>query len=84
MGKREIRVQVGTSGEVMIPKSLRNAIRLAPGSEVTLSSEGDRIVIRAVRNDVPGTFERIARSGPSVRTFPPHEAYESELRSRRP
>ncbi len=82
--KREVRAQVGVRGEVVIPKSLRNAMRLAPGSDVTLSSEGDRIVLRAVRNDVLGTLEKIARSGPSVRKFPPHEAYESEIRSRRP
>ena len=69
--KREVRAKVGIRGEVVIPKSLLNAMRLAPGSEVTLSSEGDRIVLRAVRNDVLGTLEKIARSGPSVRKVPP-------------
>ena len=82
--KPEIRAWVGAKGEVVIPKSLRTAIRMAPGAEVSLSSEGDRIVLRVVRNDALGTLQRIARSGPSVRKFPPHEAYESELRSRGP
>ena len=51
--KHEIRVRVGAKGEVGIPKALRDAFRIAPGTEVTFSSEWDRIVLRVGRTGAP-------------------------------
>lgn len=82
--RRELRVQVGTRGDVVMPKVLRDAFRLAPGFQVAFSPEGDRLVLRLVRQDTAETLERIDRSGRPIRRFQPHKAYESELRLRRP
>ena len=79
----EIRMRVGPKGQVVIPKVLRDAFKIGPGTEVTFSVEGERIVMRATRTDAADVFERIAKSGKPIRKFPPHGAYEGELRRRR-
>jgi len=79
----EIRMRVGPKGQVVIPKVLRNAFKIGPGTEVTFSIEAEKIVLRATRTDAADVFERIARSGRTIRKFPPHSAYERELRKRR-
>lgn len=79
----EIRMRVGPKGQVVIPKVLREAFKIGPGTEVTFSVEADGIVIRATRTDAADVFEKIAKTGKSVDRFPPHAAYERELRRRR-
>lgn len=76
-------MRVGPKGQVVIPKVLRNALKIGPGSEVTFSVEGEKVVLRASRGDTVEALERIARSGRSIGRFPPHAAYERELRRRR-
>ncbi|OGS50864.1 MAG: hypothetical protein A3K65_04030, partial [Euryarchaeota archaeon RBG_16_68_12] len=76
-------MRVGPKGQVVIPKVLRDALKIGPGSEVTFSFEGEKVVLRASRSDSVDVFERIARSGKSIGKFPPHAAYERELRRRR-
>jgi AbrB family looped-hinge helix DNA binding protein len=79
----EIRMRVGPKGQVVIPKVLRDALKIGPGSEVTFAVEGEKVVLRASRADVVDVFERIAKSGKSIGRFPPHAAYKRELRRRR-
>ena len=79
----QVRMRVGPKGQVVIPKLLREAFKIAPGSEVTFSIEGERLVLRTARADTVEVFERIARSGPSLRRVNPHAAYEGQLRRRR-
>jgi AbrB family looped-hinge helix DNA binding protein len=44
--------RIGRKGQVVIPKALRDALRLEPGDEVTFSREGNAIrVERAVSAD---------------------------------
>jgi AbrB family looped-hinge helix DNA binding protein len=35
--------RVGRKGQIVIPKELRQAIRLEPGDEITFSQEGDAV-----------------------------------------
>jgi len=79
----EIRMRVGPKGQVVIPKVLRDAFKIGPGTEVTFSVEEDKIVMRATRRDTADVLDRIAKSGRTIRRFPPHAAYERELRRRR-
>jgi AbrB family looped-hinge helix DNA binding protein len=43
-------VTLDKAGRVVIPKPLRDALRLAPGDELVLESEGDRVTLRPVRS----------------------------------
>src|SRR3990170_756949 len=79
----EIRMRVGPKGQVVIPKVLRDALRIGPGSEVSFTVEGKKVVLRASRTDVVDAFERIAKAGKSIGKYAPHGAYEKELRRRR-
>jgi len=82
-GVIEIRMRVGPKGQVVIPKVLRDALRIGPGSEVSFTVEGEKVVLRASRTDVVDAFERIAKAGKSIGKYAPHGAYEKELRRRR-
>jgi AbrB family looped-hinge helix DNA binding protein len=79
----EIRMRVGPKGQVVIPKVLRDAFKIGPGTEVSFSVEEERIVMRATRKDTADVLDRIAKSGRTIRRFQPHAAYERELRRRR-
>lgn len=40
------------AGRVVLPKSLRDRLQLAPGDALDLESEGERITLRPVRQNV--------------------------------
>jgi AbrB family looped-hinge helix DNA binding protein len=48
--KMNTTVTLDKAGRVVIPKPLRDALRLAPGDELVLESEGDRVTLRPVRS----------------------------------
>jgi AbrB family looped-hinge helix DNA binding protein len=43
------KVSIDRAGRLVLPKSLREKMRLGPGDEVLVESEGDRITLRPVR-----------------------------------
>jgi len=43
-------VTLDKAGRVVIPKPLRDALRLTPGDELVLESEGDCVTLRPVRS----------------------------------
>src|SRR6266542_3410939 len=51
-------VTLDGAGRVVIPKTLRNALRLQPGDTLELESEGDRVILRPVRSSTPLRKER--------------------------
>jgi AbrB family looped-hinge helix DNA binding protein len=46
--KMNTTVTLDKAGRAVIPKRLRDALRLAPGDELVLESEGDRVTLRPV------------------------------------
>lgn len=42
-------VTLDKAGRVVIPKTVRDALRLAPGDTLALQSDGDRVVLRGGR-----------------------------------
>ncbi len=76
----EFRMRVGPKGQVVIPRVFREAFQIGPGTEVIVSLEAEKIVMRATRTDAADVFERIAKSDGKIRKPPPHAAYERERR----
>ncbi len=49
--------RVGTKGQVVIPKAIRDEIGIQPGDEVTFEPDGKEVRVRRVADD-PETRER--------------------------
>lgn len=45
-------VKMSSKGQLMIPKSIRNALSLKPGSEVDLKLVGNKVILRPVIDKV--------------------------------
>ena len=58
--------RIGSKGQVVIPKQLRERTGLHPGTEVEFELEGDRVVL-ARRAAGEGLGGRFARSGMAAR-----------------
>jgi AbrB family looped-hinge helix DNA binding protein len=58
--------RIGSKGQVVIPKGLRDRLSLHPGDEVELVQRGDAIVLTARRRS-PDLGGRFARSGMAAR-----------------
>jgi len=43
---------LSTKGQIVIPKEIREALRLRPGSKFIIELEGDRVILRPVRGIV--------------------------------
>lgn len=48
-------VRVSSKGQIVIPKQLRTAFHIEPGSELTIFAEGDEIHLRQVAQHFPRT-----------------------------
>ncbi|MGA2385053.1 MAG: AbrB/MazE/SpoVT family DNA-binding domain-containing protein [Candidatus Bathyarchaeia archaeon] len=73
--------KVGQKGQVTIPKEMREALKIEPGSTVTFTVEGDKLIVRRFF-DAVAVFRKVARSGKSVSRIDPHAAYEEEIEER--
>ena len=47
------KISVDKAGRVVLPKPVRDALRLAPGDELTLESGAEQIILRPVRPQAP-------------------------------
>jgi len=74
-------MKVGPKGQVVIPRALRKALKIHPGSKVVFRLEGDKAVLQKLGVDAVALLERIAKNGPSVTRIPSH-LYEEELAGR--
>lgn len=79
----EEEMKVGSKGQVVIPHTMRKALKIHAGSKIVFRLEDDRLILKKPCFDSVGVFERIAKSGKSVSKVDPH-AYEEELDERNP
>ena len=64
------RLTVDKAGRIVIPKPLRDELRLEPGDGLQLERDGDRIILRPVREAIPIRKEHgvwVYRSGRSAK-----------------
>jgi AbrB family looped-hinge helix DNA binding protein len=77
----EEQMKVGPKGQVVIPRALRKALKIHPGSKVVFRLEGDKVFFEKLGVDAVGTLWEIAKKGRSVARVSPH-LYEEELTRR--
>jgi AbrB family looped-hinge helix DNA binding protein len=51
-------VTIDKAGRVVIPKEIRDELRLEPGDSLALESEGERVTLRPVHTSTPLRKER--------------------------
>jgi AbrB family looped-hinge helix DNA binding protein len=78
----EEEMKVGPKGQVVIPRAMRKALKIEPGSKVLFRLEDDKLIVKKPAFDAVAVFERIARSAKSVAKIDPHAAYDEELEER--
>lgn len=47
------RISIDKAGRVILPKSLREKVRVEPGDDFLVEVEGDRLTLRPVRQQAP-------------------------------
>ncbi len=77
----EEEMTVGPKGQVVIPRAMRKALKIQPGSKVVFRLEDDRAIVQKQESDAVRTFEEVAHRGRSIRSIQPHQ-YETELAER--
>ena len=77
----EEEMTVGPKGQVVIPRAMRKALNIYPGSKVLFRLEKDHATVERRATDAVAIFESVVRRGKSVREVSPHE-YERELAER--
>jgi AbrB family looped-hinge helix DNA binding protein len=78
----EEEMKVGPKGQVVIPRTMRKALKIEPGSKVLFRLEDDKMIVRKPAFDAVAVFERIAKEIHYNKQIDPHEAYEEELEER--
>ena len=56
-------MKVGPKGQVVIPRAIRKALKIEPGSKVTFTLENNKAIIEKPEFDALAVLRRVARSG---------------------
>ena len=75
-------MKVGPKGQVVIPRAMRKALKIQPGSKVLFTLEDDKLILKKPAFDAVAVFQRIAQEINDNREVDPHGAYEEELDER--
>jgi len=78
----EEEMKVGPKGQVVIPRTLRKALRIHPGSKIVFKLEKGKLILEKQFFDSVSVLENIAKKRPSISKIDAH-IYEEELRARR-
>ena len=76
-------MKVGPKGQVVIPRTMRKALKIEPGSKVLFTLEDNKLTLKKPCFDGVAVFKKIAEQINSNEKISPHE-YEEELEQRNP
>lgn len=76
-------MKVGPKGQVVIPRVMRKALKIEPGSKVLFKLEDDTLIIKKPAFDAVAVFRKLAQQIDYNEKINPHE-YEEELEERNP
>ena len=76
-------MKVGPKGQVVIPRTMRKALKIEPGSKVLFTLEDDKLILKKPNFDAVAVFKKIAEQIRSNKELDPHAPYNEELEQRR-
>ena len=84
----ELRVRLGSKGQVVIPKILRETYGMYPMQEVIISEKDEGVIIKKPESDILEYFKKIAKIATEKRKGKPfkydknefYEQYEKRLK----
>ena len=79
----EEEMKVGPKGQVVIPRTMRKALKISPGSKVVFKLDDDRLILEKPSFDAVAVFRKIAQQINDNKRINPHQ-YEEELDERNP
>ena len=74
--------KVGEKGQVVIPKVIRDVLGVVPGEKVVFEVIEGRVTVERPKVDVVSIFERIAKTGKSIKEFNADKNYEEMMDER--
>ncbi len=74
--------RIGPKGQVVIPQAIRKVLKMQPGSNVLISLEDNKVILKKPSLDAVAIFRKAAAEIHYNKEIDPHEAYEKSLRER--
>ena len=75
--------KVGPKGQVVIPRKMRKALKISPGSKVLFKLDEGKLILEKSSLDAVAIFRKIAKQINYNQKIDPHQ-YEEELKARNP
>jgi len=75
--------KIGPKGQVVIPQAIRKILKMQPGTNVVVSLEDNKVVLKKPSFDAVAVFRKTAREIHYNKEIDPHEAYEESLEERK-
>ena len=76
-------MKVGPKGQVVIPRVIRKALKISPGSKVLFKLDDGRLILEKPSVDAVAVFKKIAKQISYNKKIDPHQ-YQEELEARNP
>jgi AbrB family looped-hinge helix DNA binding protein len=79
----EEKMKVGPKGQVVIPRAIRKALNISPGSKIVFKLDDGKLILEKPSLDAVAVFKKIAQQINYNKKIDPHQ-YEEELEKRNP
>jgi AbrB family looped-hinge helix DNA binding protein len=77
----EEEMKVGPKGQVVIPRTMRKALKINPGSKVIFKLDEGKLILEKPNLDAVAIFRKISKQINYNKKIDPHQ-YEEELKAR--
>jgi AbrB family looped-hinge helix DNA binding protein len=79
----EAEMKVGQKGQIVIPRAMRKALKIEPGSKVSFRLEEHNLILKKSTFYAVGVFKKTSQQINCNKKTGPHQ-YEEELEERNP
>ncbi len=76
-------MKVGPKGQVVIPRVMRKALKISPGSKVLFKLDDGKLILEKPSVDAVAVFRKIAKKISYNEKIDPHQ-YQEEIEARNP